>query len=381
VTTAVEAPRGARLARLEAFVLRSPIRPRRGVSIALADEHGYLLVRLEDGDGAVGWGETYLVTGAEGAIEAARPYVVGRSPDDATALLRAVRDSTEHPYVTSAISIALDDLRARRLGVPVAALHGGFGRGEVRAYAASGGYREGESFATTWPGELEAALAAGFTSLKLRIGRGPNSEEDPTLRDLAQHAPVGFLLLADGNGGFTAPRATAMGGILAGLGFGWFEEPLRQWDGYAGYERLRADLPLPLAGGEVLMGRSAARELLRRGGVDIVQPEPVICGGIGEVLFVAGLAALDGIPCVPHTSNGAIGIAAAMAAVAALPVLTTSPGEELPLLEWGLDENPWRTDIAALPSIGPAGRVTLPTGPGLGIDLDEPLIRRMAARA
>jgi D-galactarolactone cycloisomerase len=368
--------RGPRLARLEPFVLRAPIRPRRGVSIAWAEEHAYLLVRLEDEDGAVGWGETYLVTGAEAAVEAARPLLLGRAIDDAAATLRTVRDATEHPYATSALAIALDDLRARRLGVPLAELHGGYARREARAYAASGGYREGEGTAATWQGEVDAALAAGFAALKLRIGRGRVAEEAPLLRDLAARVPDGALLLADGNGGFSAPRAAAMGRVLADLGFGWFEEPLRQWDGYAGYERLRAGLRLPLAGGEVLLSRTAARDLLRRGGVDIVQPEPVICGGVGEALFVAELAALDGVPCAPHTSNGAVGIAAAMAVVAAMPVLAASPGEELPLLEWGLDENPWRTDVASLPAIGPGGVVALPTGPGLGVEVDEALVRR-----
>ena len=371
--------RGSRLARLESFVLRTPIRPRRGVSIAWADEHAYLLLRLEDADGAVGWGETYLVTGVQAAVDAARPLAVGRDVDDTGPILRAVRDVTEHPYATSAISIALDDLRARRLGLPVAALHGGFARREARAYAASGGYRESEPTAATWAGELEAAMAAGFSALKLRIGRDRVADEEPLLRALARDAPAAFTLLADGNGGFTPPRAVAMGRILAELGFGWFEEPLRQWDGYGGYERLRADLALPLAGGEVLMSRSAARDLLRRCGVDIVQPEPVICGGIGETLFIAGLAALEGVPCVPHTSNGAIGIAAAMAALAAMPHAAPVPGEDLPELEWGLDENPWRTDVAALPALGPGGRVRLPTGPGLGIEVDEPFVRRLAA--
>lgn len=112
----------------------------------------------------------------------------------------------------------------------------------------------------------------------------------------------------------------------------------------------------------------------------IVQPEPVICGGIGEVLFIAGLAALDGVPCVPHTSNGGIGIAAAMSAVACLPAPTLSPIEPLPLLEIGLDENPWRTDLVALPGPGPDGMVTLPGGPGLGVEVDEAFLRRRAER-
>jgi L-alanine-DL-glutamate epimerase-like enolase superfamily enzyme len=137
-------------------------------------------------------------------------------------------------------------------------------------------------------------------------------------------------------------------------------------------------MEIPLAGGEILMSRHQARELLARGGLDVIQPEPVICGGIGETLWIAGLAALDGVPALPHTSNSAIGIAAAMTAVGCLPALSRSPMEPLPLLEIGLDENPWRTDLSDLPGPGPDGWVDLPTRPGSGITVDEAFVRSRA---
>ena len=65
--------------------------------------------------------------------------------------------------------------------------------------------------------------------------------------------------------------------------------------------------------------------------------------------------------------------------IACLPPVTRSPIEPLPLLEVGLDENPWRTDVARLPSPGPDGHVALPDGPGLGIAVDEAFVRRSAA--
>jgi L-alanine-DL-glutamate epimerase-like enolase superfamily enzyme len=64
-----------------------------------------------------------------------------------------------------------------------------------------------------------------------------------------------------------------------------------------------------------------------------------------------------------------------------MPRLAASPGEDLPLVEWGLDENPWRTDVAALPPIRPGGIVRLPDGPGLGIEVDEAFVRSRAERA
>ena len=109
------------------------------------------------------------------------------------------------------------------------------------------------------------------------------------------------------------------GAILDRLGFVWFEEPVHQRGGYQGYDRLAAALDIALAGGEILDNRAAAIELLARGGVDIVQPEPVICGGIAETLWIAELAAVHSIPAMPHTSNNAIGIAAAAQILACLP--------------------------------------------------------------
>jgi D-galactarolactone cycloisomerase len=367
------------IARAELFTLRYGFSPRRGPSVAWESEHAYALIRLEDSDGAVGWGETYLVTGVIAALEAAWPALRGREPAAAASIAADVRRATEHAYATSAVAIAVDDLRARRLGVSVAALYGGSRRSSVRAYAASGGYREGRATEPVWAGEVEEAISLGYRAFKLRIGRGAGAEETPIIERLVRQAPPGFLWLADGNGGFTHGRALATGRALADLDFTFFEEPMDQWSGYAGYERLARDLPLPLAGGEILQSRAAAKDLLGRGGVHIVQPEPVICGGIGEALFIAGMAALDGVPCVPHTSNGAVGIAAAMQVIACLPPVTRAPIEPLPLLEVGLDENPWRTDVAMLPSPGPDGHVALPDGPGLGIAVDEAFVRRSAA--
>jgi len=72
--------------------------------------------------------------------------------------------------------------------------------------------------------------------------------------------------------------------VLEDLGFLWFEEPLNQWGGYRGYELLNRSMTIALAGGEVTMGRNEGRDLIDRRGIDIYQPDPVIIGGIGDLL-------------------------------------------------------------------------------------------------
>src|SRR5687767_1907832 len=124
-----------------------------GPSDSYGGAHAYCLVRLRDSDGVVGWGETYWRPGMPGLLADLLPSVVGRDALDARSIWFDAWASGEYPFATSAISIALDDLRARQLEVPVAVLYGGTVRSRVRAYAAFQGYVEGVDPAVTWPAD------------------------------------------------------------------------------------------------------------------------------------------------------------------------------------------------------------------------------------
>jgi D-galactarolactone cycloisomerase len=369
---------GRIIRRVETFLVSHPLNPRTGPSIALSSAHAYVLVKITDADGRSGWGETYAVPGIAAIVEATAPVLIGRSAQPLRAHIRDLRWSAEHPYAVSAMMIALEDLRARQLGVSIAASFGGPQRTRVRAYAASGGYIEGKDPAETWPAEVERIRAAGFTAMKFRVGRYPVAHEAALLEQIRDDLPDDFHLMADGNAGYTFPRAIEMGNILDSLGFIWFEEPVHQREGYAGYPRLAAALDIALAGGEILESRSAAVDLLGSGAVDIVQPEPVICGGITETLWIADLAAVESIAAMPHTSNNAIGICAGLQVLACLPDPNRSPASDLLYLEYGVDDNPHRSGLLATPLQLDQGWVTVPDGPGLGIEIDEAYLRHHA---
>ena len=102
-------------------------------------------------------------------IEDVAPVLIGRQASDAIALKSAFAKGAEHPYAASAISIAIDDLRARQAGIPIHGLYGGPRRGRVRAYAAIEGYIDGVDPAETWPRETAALADAGYTAIKMRI--------------------------------------------------------------------------------------------------------------------------------------------------------------------------------------------------------------------
>lgn len=369
---------GRTIERIECYVVSHDLDPRTGPSIALSSSHAYVLVKVTDADGRSGWGETYLVPGIPAIVEAVAPVLIGRSATDTRAIATDIRWSAEHPYAASAMVIAVEDLRARQLGVSVAAAFGGPVRDRVRMYAASGGYVEGKDPADTWPDEVARIRAAGFTAMKFRVGRYPVAHEAALLEQLRADTPETFDFMADGNAGYTLPRALEMGRILDALGFVWFEEPMRQRELYAGYEHMAAALDIALAGGEIMQRRSEAIELLARRAVDIVQPEPVICGGVAETLWIAELAAIHSIAAMPHTSNNAIGIAAGLQILACLPDPTLSPASDQLFLEYGVDDNPHRSGLLATNFATEDGWAIVPDGPGLGVEVDEAYLRHHA---
>ncbi len=369
---------GRAIERVELFVVSHTLDPRTGPSIALSSTHAYVLVKVTDADGRAGWGETYLIPGIPSIIAAAAEVVIGRSAGEARSLSRDVRWAAEHMYAASALIVALEDLRARQLDISVAASFGGPVRDKVRLYAAFGGYVEGVDPADTWPGDVARVLEAGFTAMKFRIGRYPVAHEAALFEQIRADLPDGVDLMADGNAGFTLPRALEMGRILDSLGFLWFEEPMNQREGYQGYEQLAASLDIALAGGEIMQSRSEAISLLARRAVDIVQPEPVICGGIAETLWIAELAAVHSIAAMPHTSNNAIGIAAGLQALACLHDPTRSPASDQLFLEVGVDDNPHRSGLLSTSIKFEDGWAIVPDGPGLGVEVDEAYLRRHA---
>ena len=169
-----------------------------------------------------------------------------------------------------------------------------------------------------------------------------------------------------------------MGHELNRLNFEAFEEPLPQSPKYAGYEELRRRLPLSLAGGEVVDSRATAKDLIDRRAIDIIQPDISLCGGIGEALFIAELAALSGIRCIPHCWGSDVIIAATLQLVSMLPEPHWGFPTDSPLMELDQSENPWRDGLAKGSFPLKEGMIDVPTKPGLGIDVDEAVVKKFA---
>lgn len=336
-----------------------------------------VVVRIADVEGHIGWGETYLVPGAVEACRSMTADLQGRDPDEAVA---ALSDQPGlHRWALGAVTMALDDLRARARGVSVAALYGERLRDRVRPYASSRGYVEGQGSLEAWSEEAAAMTAAGFTAMKLRIGRFDLAGEIAAIERVVAGSPP-MTWMADGNGAYTRDESDGLGAALGALGFRWLEEPLPTSD-YGAYAPLAEALTIPLAGGEIIESAGAAAPFLEAGSFDLIQPDVSICGGIGGVLEIARVATAAGRVTIPHACSGAIAMAATLQILAVLPVSSGAPPWAEPLLEFDVGENAIRTELLTVPLAPDAGWMTIPDGPGLGVEVDEAAVRRLTVAA
>jgi len=367
---------------IKTYLLRHTLKRPFGVSVSvpLDATRTALLVKIETDAGLVGWGETSPFGGVRSTIdEDLGPQLIGKDPLKHRQLWRTMwGPNFGNAPAVAALDMALFDLRGKALNLSVAELLGGSLRDRVPAYASGMNYVEGLNPEDHFPKEAAELAKQGFKALKMRIGRYPVAREAAIAAAVRQAAGPKMKLMADGNGAYTEASALSMGQELHKLGFEAFEEPLPQSPKYASYEDLRKKLPISLAGGEALDSRASAKELIERRAVDIIQPDVSLCGGIGEALFIAELAALSGIRCLPHCWGSAIVMAATVHLVSLLPEPHWGFPTDTPMFEWDQSENPWRTEIVRQPLQLRDGYVDVSSKPGLGIEVDERAVRRYA---
>jgi len=262
------------------------------------------------------------------------------------------------------IDIALWDLRGKAEGQPLYRLLGGE-RGVAPAYASGLFWHDDVSALER---EARRHRERGFRRVKMRLGR---SEEYDVAAVAAARRGVGADgdVMVDGSHRYSAEVAERMGRVLADHRVFWFEEPFPPEDLDA-YVALRPKLSVPLAAGENEFGAQGFREILRAGAVDIAQPDACRTGGITESMRIARLAAAEGVRIAPHTWSDAVALIANAHVVAAIPHGVT--------VEIDQTGNPSIDDLLIEPLRIEDGLLHLPDGPGLGIELNQASVERLA---
>lgn len=341
------------------------------------DRRAHVLVEIECDDGSIGWGECLGPARPNAAVvQAYAGWLIGSDPLATeriwATLYNALRDQGQRGLTVTALSgidMALWDIKGKALGQPVSVLLGGRWRESVRAYATGCFKHDGVDRVEDNAREMAQRRAEGFHACKIKIGFDV-AEDLAVIR--AVRAAIGpeMRLMIDANHGYGATEAIRLGRAAADYDIDWFEEPVTP-ESLASYREVRAGQPIPVAGGETWHTRWGHGAALEARAVDILQPDIAGCGGLSEAMKIATLASMQGVRVVPHVWGTGVHIAAALQFMAAMvpdPV-RTNPVE--PILEFDRTHNPFRQAVLKTPLEAQAGRMAIPSGPGLGIEIDR----------
>jgi L-alanine-DL-glutamate epimerase-like enolase superfamily enzyme len=290
---------------------RVPVDPPRGDAIQQFDALELPIVDIVDGAGRHGIGFGYTIGTGGTAIAAllrdrlieqlrgqdSRAIVglVGRLRKSVHALTPGCVSST----ALAAIDVALWDLAAKRAQTPLHLLLGG-AQDRVRLYNTHVGWLNrplDEMIALS----REAVERDRFTALKLKVGKSDPAEDVERVARVREAVGDGVTLMVDANQSWTIDEAIARTRALEPYRLYWIEEPLDATD-VAGFVRLGQHSVTARAGGESLYSPAAFHEVVRRGALDILQPDVARVGGITAALAVCDLAAAAHLPVAPHVS-------------------------------------------------------------------------------
>ncbi len=352
------------------------------------------LVEVTTDEGVTGWGECFgpgtIALANKGIVEKViAPMVLGADPIDRDVLWHKVynlmRDHGQKGMPLQALSgvdIALWDIAGKVAGLPIHKLIGGAHRTRVPVYG-YGMMLKRESVAdhvARFADEAAAIKGMGFAATKMKLGLG--AKEDVKLAAAVRRG-VGdkFDFMADANHCYTTSDAFYVGRALDELDAYWFEEPVAPED-LDGYRELRAGLRVNISGGEAEFNRWGWRAILENRGLDIAQPEVCALGGISEYLRVLALCHAHHTPVINHVWGSAIAVATNLQLLAAMPPLPGGLFPREPMLEFDTTENIFRDQLLAEPLdiqrqvAASGGFVSIPDGPGIGVEPDRAFIER-----
>lgn len=385
--------------KVETFILRVPLGKKTFFSSQCAfPERNSLLVKITTDEGVYGWGEG----GQYGPPEPVKsaidnvlaPILIGADPLDKDILWHRMYSHTRDfgqkgTYIEaiSAVDIALWDICGKMLGVSVSKLMGGRERDAISMYA-TGCYYRGDQYLdlgeTLEALKEEAAgyLEQGFRMLKMKVGLLSIEQDAKRVQAIRETVGDEIGIFADCNHAYNAYTAIRMGRVLEDNQVLFMEEPVLPED-IEGYRRVRGQLDIPIAAGECEFTAYGFKQLITNGCIDIAQPDICCTGGLTEYLRIRALAQVFSTTVIPHAWGSGIALSVALHALASTPLEphTANPiaFQNEPMIEYDRNFNPLRDELL-IKNIGiEDGKVRVPEGPGLGVDVDEEIMKKYLA--
>ncbi len=365
---------------VEVCIARVPLTSGVSFSTRAVTAREYCLVRVNSTDGHTGIGYSYAVNTSGRLLAAAveemfGPRLIG---DDSYRVEGIWQEAYREALLIgrtgaamralSAIDIALWDLNARSVGLPLFKFMGAVALDRVPAYGSGGYYQPGKSNDDV-AAEMRAFVDQGYDAVKMKIGRLKPAEEAERVRIVREAIGPDIHLMLDANNAWP-DLPTAMRHIerLEPLNPYWIEEPFLP-DDIDNHARLARRTSIMIATGEIEAGRWRFKELLEKEAAAILQTDAIVCGGITEWRRIAATAASYGVGVAPHAWHDVH-----IHLVASTPNATYvefMPDDHIVNFRNLIDTQLEMHD----------GSLLLPKGPGLGFDFDAAAVDRYGVRS
>ncbi len=271
------------------------------------------------------------------------------------------------------VEFAILDMLGRIAGKSIGQLIGTIHHPRIAVYQANGD--RGKSAEETLELIRKEVEGSSAKALKFKLGgRMSNNYEFPAGRTekLIPMVRKAFgdemVIYADSNGSYTVDEAIRIGKIMEEYSYDFYEEPV-PFDWYEETRHVASSLNIPVAGGEQEPSIHNFRWLIANNALQIVQPDMFYFGGMIRSMKVARMAEAAGLECTPHISGSGLGFLYMMHFVSATP--NAGPFHEFKGFN---KELPFECKTS--PLVSEEGVVAVPTGPGLGIDIDPEYIAR-----
>jgi L-alanine-DL-glutamate epimerase-like enolase superfamily enzyme len=371
----------------------------------------WTFVKVETADGITGLGEAHWGAGVRDSIRFLRKYLIGEDARDVDRLWRKLYRVTSGAPLSGSvlcaingIEMALLDAVGKRYQVPVYQLLGGRYRDRVRIYADchAGKESEGEVPAlddssgnwhvtyapkadyrpAAYAERARFAVGLGFSAIKFDLDVPSPLQGDPHNRVIVpEHLDymVGLVstvreavgpkvdIAFDCHCSYTVTDAIRLARALESFGLWWLEDPIPP-ENIEALSEICGATETPICTGENLYLREPFARLLAARGADIIEPDLPRSGGLLEFKRICDLADSYYVNVAPHNVSSPVGTIAAVHIGAAVPNFLA--------VEYHAIDVPWWSQlIVGSAAVIENGFIKVPTGPGLGIELDEDVAR------
>ena len=264
----------------------------------------------------------------------------------------------------AAIDNAIWDALGKLYDVPLYKLLGGY-RERVPVIAIGGYYYPSDPRHQALQKEISAYQQAGLAGVKLKVGRVEIAEDVRRVQAVREAVGDGFMIACDANQAWTPEQTIEFCNAVLPLNIRWIEEPVRWYDQLGGLRTVSEAMPIPVVAGQGEITRFGCRDLILHGGVDILNVDVTIAGGVTEWRRIAAMAGTLNVQMAHHEESQI-----------ALHLLASIPHGLYVEIFPNVKRDPLWYELPDEPPLIHDGYMALPTGPGLGMSLNKSVIQR-----